>query len=211
MRRLPVYILIQTSGAMRGEPIEAIKVGLETMVSSLRQDPFALESVCLSVITYNRYAEKLVSLTDLEDFRMPHIKQPSAAGSHFGEALHFLCKDVSSEIRLNTPESKGDWMPLLFIMSDGRASDSLFFKEMIPKLKKINFGSIIACSVGLKTNNENLKQITNNIISLETSDSGTFKQFFKWVSASISMGNKSIGASDELLLPPPPAEIHVII
>ncbi|MDR0507517.1 MAG: tellurium resistance protein TerY, partial [Dysgonamonadaceae bacterium] len=54
MRRLPVYILIQTSGAMRGEPIEAIKVGLETMVSSLRQDPFALESVHLSVITFNR-------------------------------------------------------------------------------------------------------------------------------------------------------------
>ena len=35
-RRLPVYILIQTSGAMKGEPIESIKVGLESMIASLR-------------------------------------------------------------------------------------------------------------------------------------------------------------------------------
>ena len=40
MRRLPVYLLIDTSGSMRGEPIESVKVGLEAMVSSLRQDPF---------------------------------------------------------------------------------------------------------------------------------------------------------------------------
>lgn len=43
MRRLPVYILIDTSGSMRGEPIEAVKVGLDSMVSSLRTDPYALE------------------------------------------------------------------------------------------------------------------------------------------------------------------------
>ena len=45
MRRLPVYLLIDTSGSMRGEPIESVKVGLETMVSSLRQDPLALTDV----------------------------------------------------------------------------------------------------------------------------------------------------------------------
>ena len=36
MRRLPVYLLIDTSGSMTGEPIEAVKVGLQTMVSALR-------------------------------------------------------------------------------------------------------------------------------------------------------------------------------
>lgn len=211
MRRLPVYILIQTSGAMRGEPIESIKVGLEAMVASLRQDPFALESVFMSVSTFNRNAELLVPMTELESLQIPTIKQPESGPTHLGEALQFICKKVDDDVQVSTMEKKGDWMPLLFIMCDGRASDSQLFNSIIPKIKKRNFGSIIACIVGSKTDVENVKKITDNIVILETTDSGTFKQFFKWVSASVSIGNRSIGASNEILLPPPPPELHSVI
>lgn len=44
MRRLPIYLLLDTSGSMANEPIEAVKNGLKTMLSSLRQDPHALET-----------------------------------------------------------------------------------------------------------------------------------------------------------------------
>ena len=46
-RRLPVYILIDTSGSMKGEPIESVKVGLSDMIASLRLDPYALETACI--------------------------------------------------------------------------------------------------------------------------------------------------------------------
>lgn len=210
MRRLPVYILIQTSGAMRGEPIEAIKVGLETLVASLRQDPFALESVFLSVITFNRSPEQILPLTELESLQIPVIPQPQAAGTHLGEALQFICTKVDSEVILSTPERKGDWMPLLFVMCDGRAADAQLFQQTIPILKRKHFGSIVACLVG-NPRTENIKQFTDNIVNMETADSSTIKQFFKWVSASVSVGNRSIGAADEIMLPPPPPEVHTII
>lgn len=38
---------------MRGEPIHSVNVGLQSMLSALRQDPYALESVYLSVITFD--------------------------------------------------------------------------------------------------------------------------------------------------------------
>ena len=41
-RRLPVYILIDTSGSMKGEPIESVKVGMSDIIASLRMDPYAL-------------------------------------------------------------------------------------------------------------------------------------------------------------------------
>ena len=211
MRRLPVYILIQTSGAMRGEPIESIKVGLEAMVGSLRQDPFALESVYLSIATFNRNVEILVPLTELEAVQIPTIDQPESGPTHLGGALQEICKRVDSEVLLSSPEVKGDWMPLLFIMTDGRASDSQLFNSIIPEVKKRNFASIIACIVGSKTDIQNIRKITDNIVSLETTDSGTFKQFFKWVSASVSIGNRSIGASNQISLPPPPPEVHTVI
>ena len=211
MRRLPVYILIQTSGAMRGEPIEAIKVGLETMVSSLRQDPFALESVHISVITFNRSPDQILPLTELENMQIPDIPDPVAAGTHLGEALDFLCRKIDSEVTLSTPERKGDWMPLLFIMCDGRAADTLLFKEAVAKIQQRHFGSIVVCLVGTKPNAENVKQFTDKIVNLDTTDGASFRQFFKWVSASVSIGNRSIGAADEILLPPPPPEVHTII
>jgi uncharacterized protein YegL len=211
MRRLPVYILIQTSGAMRGEPIEAIKVGLETMVASLRQDPFALESVHLSIITFNRSPEQLLPLTDLENMQIPPISQPVAAGTHLGEALEFVCKKVDTEVILSTPDRKGDWMPLLFIMCDGRASDAQLFQQAVPEVKRKNFGSIVVCLVGNRINVENVKLFTDKIVNLDTTDGATFRQFFKWVSASVSAGNRSIGAADEIPLPPPPPEVHTVI
>jgi uncharacterized protein YegL len=211
MRRLPVYILIQTSGAMRGESIEAIKVGLESMLSSLRQDPYALETVWMSIITFNRTPEQVLALTELESMQIPVISQPTAAGTHLGEALDFVCQRADAEIVRNTPESKGDWLPLLFVMCDGRASDIQLFNQIVPKVKQKKFSNIVACLVGDKTNMENLKQITDNIVNLETTDGATFGQFFKWVSASVSAGNKGIGATSELHLPPPPPEVHNVI
>ena len=51
---------------MHGEPIEAVKNGVEMLVSTLRNDPYALETAYLSVITFNTNAQQLVPLTELE-------------------------------------------------------------------------------------------------------------------------------------------------
>ena len=196
---------------MRGEPIEAIKVGLETMVTSLRQDPFALESVHISVITFARTPAQILPLTELENLQIPDIAQPEAAGTHLGEALDFMCRKIDAEVILSTPERKGDWMPLLFIMCNGKASDVQLFNEAVGKMKQQRFGSIVVCLVGTNPSTENVKQFTDKIVNLDTTDGATFRQFFKWVSASVSVGNRSIGATDEIILPPPPPEVHTVI
>ena len=63
----------------------------------------------------------------------------------------------------------------------------------------------------MKAKVEPLKQLTNEVYSLDTMDSSSFKKFFKWVSNLIEVGNKSIGATDELVLPTPPEEMNKII
>jgi len=86
MRKLPIYLLLDTSGSMHGEPIEAVKNGVEMLVSTLRNDPYALETAYLSVITFNTNAQQLVPLTELEQFQTPvinHIYQKESL-SRFG-------------------------------------------------------------------------------------------------------------------------------
>lgn len=210
-RRLPVYILIDTSGSMKGEPIESVKVGVEAMLSSLRQEPYALESVNISIITFDRVVKVIAPLTPLEDFQLPEIVVPESGPTFTGAALELLCKQIDAEVRLSTPEQKGDWMPLLFLLTDGKPSDIQAYNKIIPEIKKRHFASIVACAAGMHAKTEPLKQLTDTVYALDTLDSASFKKFFQWVSASIEIGNKSIGTTDELELPPPPEEVNVIV
>lgn len=211
MRRLPVYLLIDTSGSMTGEPIESVKVGLEAMLSSLRGDPFALESANISIITYDREVKVILPLTPLEDIQLPEITCPESGPTNMGAALKTLCEQIDSEVHLSTPTQKGDWMPLLFLMTDGKPSDIMEYNEAIPEVKKRKFATIVACAAGSKAKTEPLQQLTDQVYTLDTMDKSSFSQFFKWVSSSIGVGNRSIGATSDLILPSPPEEVNNVL
>ena len=162
-RRLPVYILIDTSGSMKGEPIQSVKVGLSDMIASLRLDPYALETACISIITYDRDVRQILPLTELEDLQLPEIECPDSGPTHTGAALNMLCDCYDSEVNMGSKEQKGDWMPLLFILTDGKPSDLQVYDEAIQKVKQHQFTNIVACAAGPKAKTEPLKKLTDNV------------------------------------------------
>ncbi len=212
MRRLPVYLLLDTSGSMSGEPIEAVKNGVQLLVSTLRQDPYALETAFLSVITFDSSTRQIIPLSELASFQAPNLVATGTTA--FGEALGLLAERIETEVARTTADAKGDWKPLVFIMTDGSPTDD--WRQGLARLKLVRTGMIIACAAGQGADTAILKQITEVVVALDTADSNTIKAFFKWVSASVSTGSQKVdqgrkdvtGLDD---LPPPPPEVNLVL
>jgi uncharacterized protein YegL len=210
-RRLPIYIAIDTSGSMYGEAIQSVNVGLQAMLTALRQDPHALDSVYLSLITFDIEVKEIFQLTPLSQVQIGEIVCPRSGPTYTGEALALIVQRVQRDIIQSTKERKGDWRPMLFLMTDGSPSDVARYDAIVPQVKNCHFGKIIACAAGPKAKVDPLRRLTDTIVSLDTTDSVAFSSFFKWVSASVGMRSSSIGAGSADILPPPPAEIQIVL
>ncbi|WP_300671086.1 VWA domain-containing protein [Soonwooa sp.] len=211
MRRLPVYLLLDTSGSMTGEPIEAVKNGVQMMLHSLRQNPQAIETAYVSIITFDNEAKQIVPLTDLASFQMVDIKAQSTTS--MGAALSLLADRMETEITKTTTEQKGDWKPLTFIMTDGIPTDD--WQLGFNKLKQVNKGLIVGCAAGSGADDKILKQITNSVVRLDNADSESISKFFQWVTASISTTSTKVEETGIELsgldqLPPPPSELVIV-
>ncbi|MBP6039950.1 MAG: VWA domain-containing protein [Flavobacterium sp.] len=212
MRRLPVYLLLDTSGSMSGEPIEAVKNGVQIMISSLRQNPQAIETAFLSVITFDSTAQQIIPLTDLASFQMVDIKATGVTA--LGEALKLVAHKIEAEVAKTTTEQKGDWKPLVFIMTDGIPTDD--WQGGLNEFKKSKVAFTVACAAGSGADSNILKQITDNVVSLDTADSASIGKFFQWVTASIGVSSTKVEDSGKEVtglneLPPPPSELNIVV
>jgi uncharacterized protein YegL len=208
-RRLPVYLVLDCSGSMAGEPIEAVRAGVKALMADLRGDPQAVETAYLSVITFSSSAQQVCPLTELLAFQEPNL---DASGSTaFGEALTLLEQRVDAEVRKTTQQQKGDWKPLVFIMTDGQPTDS--WEAAADRIKQKRLGNIIACAAGAGADEQLLKRVTETVVVLNNLQPDTLKAFFKWVSSSIkttSYNLDQVVADSPVTLPPPPPQIQIV-
>lgn len=190
MRRLPIYFLIDVSESMVGDPIEQVQEGIATIIKELRTDPYALETVYISIIVFAGKTMKITPLVELYSFYPP--KLPIGGGTSLGNALDFLMSDIDSSIYKTTAEAKGDWKPIIFLFTDGNPTDNYesAFNRWSQKYKSKT--NLIVVSIGNNTDTGIFSAITENVLLLTKTDPESFNKFFKWVTASIKASSVSV-------------------
>lgn len=209
-RRLPVYLLLDCSGSMQGDPIVAVNEGLGMIYSLLINDAHALETVYISVITFSNRVDQY-QLVPLEFFQPPQLRADGE--TRMGAALDFLVQSIEQDLIQNLPQQNqhGDFCPLVFLLTDGIPTDN--YRDALYRLKALSGSrkpSVVALGCGPHVNTTLLHEITSNVFLMHSVAPETIKAFFRWISSSISQTSRALGNNEyaPTVLAPPPQGIN---
>lgn len=195
MRRLPIFFVIDVSESMIGEPINEVGKGMKAMIQSLRQDPYALDTAYISVIVFAGKSKTLVPLTDIISFYPPQF--PVGGGTSLGAAIQHLIGEMDLKLVKNDGETKGDWKPIIFLFTDGVPTDETAAAVSDWETKYKNKVNLIAISIGANADVNLLNRLTEQVLLFDDTSPETYKEFFKWITASISTQSQKVENSSD--------------
>jgi len=193
--RFPIYLLLDTSSSMLGDPIEAVRQGLKLLLEDLCSDPTVADIAYLSFITFDSSAKQLFPLTAVDSVVEPMINANGSTALH--DAFLKLEHAFNTELRKKGTETqKSDYKPIVFLFTDGMP-DNDSWKICAKRLKDSrSWYDLVICGAGPDVNDEFLhycrREITESVLKLESLQPELLKKFFKLVSQSVKMGSKSV-------------------
>jgi uncharacterized protein YegL len=169
---------------MVGPAFDAVQNGIQTLINEIYSDPVALETAALSVITFRANAKVAVPLTEIPQFQKPKLVLGS--GTSLGLALDLVSQRLKTEVRVQTKDVKGDWKPIVFILTDGKPTDTWFksadrFKAEITG----KIANVITVACGPDVQISDLRRITDITLTFRDPTEISFTHFLKWVSQSV--------------------------
>ena len=192
-RRLPVYMLLDCSESMIGEAIGAVQRGVDLLIRQLRSDPHALETVHVSIITYHATAQQVVPLTELADVQAPELSV--RPGTSLGAALNLLRVCINREVRKTTAMQKGDYRPIVFLLTDGQSTDDWeSVRETIDRLTHPKIANLYAIGCGDDVDFDTLHRASDIVFKLKDMTSQTLGKLFIWLTGSVQGASQGVGA-----------------
>ncbi|HEX2211819.1 MAG TPA: TerY-C metal binding domain-containing protein [Longimicrobium sp.] len=193
-RRLPVYLVLDVSESMLDEGIDALQKGLTALVMDLHGDAQALETAWVSVITFADRAEQVVPLTELARLRIPPLR--CRPGTALGGALILLAECIRREVRTQSAHVKGDWKPLVFLLTDGMPTDEWEGPAVALRAMTARHpANLVAIGCGEEVDPYVLMQVSGNVMMMRD-DPESFRRVFRWISSSVTVTSRAVASPD---------------
>lgn len=193
MRRLPIFLLLDVSESMAGDGLRQLQQGIERLVAGLRRDPHALESVYLSAIAFAGRARTLAPLTELAAFYPPRL--PLGSGTSLGAAMLHLMDEIDRNLITSTRERKGDWRPVVYLMTDGKPTDDIEPAVARWHAQYAARVTLVAIAIGAHASSAALLRLTDQVLALDATTEQDFKRFVDWVTMSVVAQSRAVADS----------------
>lgn len=118
-RRLPIFVLVNFYYSLRQDDIDTINAEISHILSILRQDPYALEVVYISILTIDEQIHTYMPLTNIAEIDKNHLIDSSIlSNAQLNKSFESLVKCIKGAVIHTTTEQKGDWSPSIIIFTD---------------------------------------------------------------------------------------------
>ena len=202
-RALPVFLLVDVSGSMKGEKIETVNVALKEMLNTFKkiENPKGVIELCILAFGNQKVEiiKPLSKITDSDQYEF------TADGS---TPMGMAYESVTEMIEDYNIVSRRAYTPTIVLISDGNPTDFAGYNTNMPDddiyewpaLKGLQNGerssraTRLAMGIGNDLDLRILKAFVNNeeIPVIKARDNDTIAKFFKWVTMSISVRSVSV-------------------
>jgi uncharacterized protein YegL len=209
-RPLPIFILADTSGSMRGEKIDELNLAIREMVSALNAADDIRGKFQLAIIAFGGEVKILQELADVNDITLSELT--ASGNTPMGQTFE-LVKDMIED--RNVVSSRA-YTPTIVLISDGIPTDCS--EEMYRRknyfdwepLKELHNGERsskcqrLALGIGEDADIEMLKVFIDNpeIPVIRTKDATGITKFFRWVTMSTVARMNSVNPNETGVVAP---------
>jgi|Deesub1362B_J571_1020462.scaffolds.fasta_scaffold00101_89 uncharacterized protein YegL len=188
--RLPVALVLDTSGSMQGEPIQELNDGLQLFLDEIYNDEYARSSAEICIITFGGVVNVVQDFAPVTAIQL----EPLTAGGEtpMGTAVLTALEKLEARKSLYKELGIDYYQPWMVLMTDGLPTDSISeasrrTQELISNKKLVVFPIAIGPNASLE---ELSKFTTPNRPPLRMKEH-SFREFFLWLSKSVSVRSRS--------------------
>lgn len=196
LKKLPVILLLDVSGSMRGEKIESLYDATVDMIETFAAAQARELEIDVAIITFGGNLELHTSYTPVKDLRARGINKFNASGqTPMGTAVR-MAKDMIDDKNVTTGRI---YRPAIVLVSDGAPTDS--WEE--PFKSFINDGRSAKCqrfavAIGKDARRDVLEKFTLDTKAVfYAEDAKDISEQFKTISMSISTMAQQPSTTDE--------------
>lgn len=200
--RCPCVLLLDTSGSMEGEPIDALNEGLKTFQFDLSLDNLAKRRVEVAVISFDSEVTIVQGFVTADQFIPPILtaKGLTRMGSGINQALD-LIQTRKAQYRYHGITYYRPWV---FMITDGepQGEGEAVVQRAVQRIREDEANKRVAF-FGVGVEGANMHQLSQIVVRQPVKLKGlNFVDMFLWLSASMQRVSQS-KPNEQVALPPP--------
>ena len=209
-RPLPIFILADTSGSMRGNKIDELNLALREMLAALNDADDIRGKFQISVIAFGGDVKVVQPLTDINGLSLSEMT--ASGNTPMGQAF----EAVREMIEDRSIVSSRAYTPTIVLISDGNPTDCT--EEMSLKKNYFDWEPLInlhsgersskcqrlALGIGDDADIEMLRTFIDNpdVPVIKTKDASGIAKFFRWVTMSSVARMRSSNPNEAVVVAP---------